>query len=87
MIIPITDDVAEIVSIGKVLYEENQFIYTLPLKNWMFDIIKINRICKTSENAHDIFYISIYDYCVYGVKLNEWFQDSFYKKSMLKNYR
>ncbi|MEY8591364.1 sugar-transfer associated ATP-grasp domain-containing protein [Butyricimonas hominis] len=81
MIIPITDDVDEIVSIGKVLYEENQFIYTLPLKNWMFDTIKINGISKTSEDVYDIFYTSIYDYCIYGIRLNEWFEDSFYKKS------
>ena len=59
MIIPITDDVDEIVSIGKVLYEENQFIYTLPLKNWMFDTIKINGISKTSEDVYDIFYTSM----------------------------
>lgn len=81
MIIPITDDVNEMISIGKFLYEENPSTYTLPLKNWMLDVIRVHINKKKEEDVCNIFYVSIYDYCVYGVKLNEWFEDSFYKKS------
>lgn len=81
MIIPIEDNTDKILRIGKELYETSPETYTPEIVSWMRKTI--NESDYSNQDEEEIFLISVYDYCLYGVKLNDWIKYSFYGKSHL----
>ncbi len=79
--IKITDDMLEMVAIGKELFESKQNVYTEKMCNTIMATINANMPGASEEEKQDVFYRAIYDYWVYGNNISEEFYFGFADKS------
>lgn len=76
----ITENISDMISIGRELANAKSQIYN----QWggvIYDVIKRNFPSITKEEADNLYYRSIYDYWVYGSRIDEWFLYKFFGKS------
>lgn len=78
--IKITDNYGEMIKIGKEIADSKSHIY----KEWgkvVIDTIRKNMPSLSDEEVEECYYRSIYDYWVYGSRIDEWFLYRFFEKT------
>lgn len=80
MDIYITDDRVKMIETGKDIFAQKKEIYNSKMVNTIYHSIKNIYPKATKEETEEFFYISLYDYWVYGNNINEEFFYKFYQK-------
>ncbi len=81
MEIYITDNRSEMVECGKAIHKEKSDVYTSRIDAMILNTIKEIKQQATPEEIEEMFYLSIYDYWVYGNNITEAFFYDFFNKS------
>lgn len=84
MNIYITDDKAKMIEIGKEICLTKKEVYNSKMINSIYNTINSVLPTATKEEIDEVFYLSIYDYWVYGNNIGEEFFYNFYNKNHLQ---
>ena len=76
----ITENIHEMIAIGKELFNNKPELYKEKLQKQIRDTIHIYIPTATDQEKEDMFFRSIYDYWVYGNNITEEFMYKFYEK-------